>query len=295
MALSHGISQRGLGDELFERVCRLIVAPPVAAYKDTSSQAISIEALRVVFNVKKKTGNKPNTAEFTVYNLAESSRALMQSKGARVILQAGYATTSGTIFFGDSLRIEHRHDGSSWTTKIEAQDSGRAHQHARVRESFAAGARAGDAYARVAAAMGLGVVPSVVSELNATKRFEHGWAAHGRAAPELTRLLKAMGYEWSAQDGDLVVSRIGSAQSDLVQLDEDHGLIGTPEHVTGTKKGKPPQLRVRSLLRHELRPGGRIQLVSRTHNGTYKLMSVEHEGDTDGGPWYSTCDAEAIG
>lgn len=295
MALSHGISQHGLGDELFDRRCRLVVAPPLTTFAGTSQQAIGIEDLRVVFKVKKSRGNKPNTAEITVYNLAESSRSIMKSKGSRIVLQAGYATTMGTVFFGDSLRIDHRHEGATWVTKIVASDGGRSHQHARVRESFTGKVDAGKAVGRLAEAMGLGGGTGLVQQLAGIKAFEHGWTAHGRAAAEMTRLLGAMGYEWSAQDGELVVTRAGEAQPDVVQLDEDHGLIGTPEHSDATKAGRPVVLKVRSLIRHGLRPGCKVRLLSRQFNGTYHLLSVDHDGDTDGGNWYSDCEAEAIG
>lgn len=296
MALSHGISQHGLGDELFDRRCQLVVAPPLASTGNgTSPQAIGISDLRMTFAIQKKRGSKPNPAEIVVYNLAESSRALMQSKGSRVILQAGYATAIGTVFFGDSLKITHSHEGPNWVTRITAADGSRAHQHARVKESVTGGAKVGDAFARLATSMGLSASQGVVAQLNSAKAFEHGWAAHGRAAPEMTRLLKAVGFEWSVQDGDLIVNRIGAAQSDVVSIDEDSGLIGTPEHVNAEKPGKPAVIKFRTLLRHGLRPGCKIDLSSRRFGGLCRLLKVDHNGDTDGGPWYSDCESEIIG
>ena len=301
MALSHGISEAGLGGQLFERRCALVVAPPLASFKDTDPSAVVIEAgpdeptLRVVFKVKKHPGHKPNTASITVYNLAETSRALMQSKGSRVILRAGYEGAQGTIFHGDSLTIDHQHEGPNWLTKIEAKDGGRAYLRARVKESFLGRVPGGTAIMRVAESLGLGLgnLPALVPSINASHAHEHGWVAHGRAATELTRLLKAVGLDWSVHDGELVVRRPGTSATEIVRLDEDHGLIGTPEHVTSEKKGADPLLKLRSLLRYELRPDVRIDLESAQHSGVYTIKAMEHEGDTDAGPWYTTMEAKS--
>lgn len=289
MALSHGISEAGLGERLFDRRCRLVVAPPLSGYAGTDPRAIVIENLRVTFRIKKTRTPKPNAATITVNGLSDDSRALMQSKGARVILQAGYDDAMGTVFFGDSERIDHKHDGPEWVTKIEAKDAGRAYLNARVAETFAGSIPRGTAMLRVAQSLGLGIkaLEAHVPTINASKSHANGWTAHGRAAPELTRLLKAVGLEWSAQDGDLIVWRKGEGLPDVVVLDEDHGLLGAPEYGTSEKKGKEPLLKLRSLLRYQLRIGSKVALKSRTISGTFMVEHLEHTGDTAAGPWFS--------
>ncbi len=298
MALSHGVSQLGLGNELFSRRCRLIVASPVAdSYKQTSGQVVEMTDIRVVFSITKTVERTPNTAKITVYNLSERTRAGMQSKGSRIILQAGYETTLGTVFFGDSRHIDHRHVGPDWITSIEAGDGSRAFRHARIKQSRKGSVPRGKALADTVQAMGLpggAQLAGVIAEASASGSFEHGWTAHGRAATELTRILTPLGYDWSIQDGTIQLQKPGTAVAEMVVLTPGNGLIGTPEHGDPEKPGKPPVVKFKSLLQPKLRAGGRVKLESRQHSGAYLIKHLVHSGDTDGGEWFSDIEGVAL-
>lgn len=280
------------GFSLFERRVRVTVAQPMAEdFAGVSLNAIEVEELRVQFRVVKTRSKEPNTCEATIFNLAEATRGGMQAKGAKLILQAGYADTMAQVFGGDVRLIEHTHPGAEWATKIQAGDGERAFRHARVNIAFKGGTPATTIVHEIGKRMGLDLGNLVEQAGSVKGHFKHGYVAHGPASRELTKALSAQGYEWSIQDGRLQILKVDAAMSGgAVLLTPDSGLIGSPEFGSPLKQGGPPVLRVRSLLQPTIRPGGQLELDAAAQKGRYVVHKVEHSGDTAGGEWYSTAE-----
>ena len=284
-----------MSDLLFKRAVRLIVAAPLKKdYKNVSNNAVEIEDMRVQFKVAKTLTKQPNTAEIMVTNLSEKTRAQVQGKGCRVILSAGYATTLAQIFSGDARLISHQQEGPEWVTKIECGDGERAYRHARVNESFKENTPVSSVVRTLVDRLGVDA-GNALEKLNAfTGHYTQGYSAFGRAAKELDKVLKAWGFEWSIQDNRLQIFKVGENSREIVVLDADSGLIGSPEMGSPEKRGGPPVLKVRSLLQPGIRPGAQVVLDAAHHKGKYKVLRVEHAGDTAGGDWYTTLDCVAI-
>lgn len=302
--------------KLFRRRASVSVLFPVGkslgAY---GADVVEITDLRFEFKCKKTLGKEPNTCTVTITNLSEQSRAALQGKALRVTLAAGYEGTLGTLFVGDARHVDSVPDEADWTTKIQLGDGERGYRHGRVNESFRAGVSATHVLQKIANGMGLdsASVTGVTGLQGIT--FAGGYAAQGRAAKELDRLLKGYGFEWSIQDGKLqVLSPEAPTAESVLELTFETGLIGSPTlntpqpgsgaPITGTvdpftgritsSRGKPT-LKARSLLQPEIRPGRRIQLDSVTGiKGTFRVTEVEHSGDTAGDEWYSDFEATPI-
>lgn len=255
--------------------------------------SLLIKGLRVQFKAKKSTKKEPNELELVIYNLSETSRASLQAKGTRIIVEAGYGETSAQIFSGDSRLIDHQHEGPNWVTKVQCADGERAYLYARVNESFRAGTTVANVFARVAEATGLDAVDAVATvRRTVTEQFTRGYTARGRASAEIDRLLKNRGLEWSIQDGRLQVVAPGVAiTTQAVLLSPSTGLIGSPTHGTPAKKGKAQTLKVKSLLQPGLRPAAKIRIESAATNGDFRVETVIHQGDSLGQDWYSEVEA----
>lgn len=282
-------------DRLFDRRVRLLVASPLREVQaGISHQFVEVEDLRVTFKVEKDLEKQPNRGEVTVYNLAEETRAGMTAKGAKVVVQAGYRDAVSQLFVGDARVIDHRLDGADWVTKIEAGDGERGYVFGHVSESFAGGVRLPKVVEVVAGKLGIDV--SDVSKADFGGRsFPNGYAAHGRASRELDKLLGGAGFEWSVQDEKLLVHPPDKPGTRTVTvISEDSGLVGSPEYGTPDAQGKPPVLKVKSLLIPSLLPGGQVKLVSRKHNGLHRVKAVVHTGDTHGGDWYTDAELEVL-
>lgn len=276
--------------QLFDRRCVLQVgyAPTSGKYTLDVPNALRIEGLRVVFSVKRDDQPQPNTAEITIYNLSADSRRLLEGKGQRVVLHAGYRDEVAYIFSGDARRVHSEKQGTDWVTKVEAGDGERAFMFARVKESYSPGTKRSDVVKRTMQALAPDVGSSLVKADEIPGEFSKGYAQHARASDELTSLLKPLGWRWSLQDGRLELLRPGeSLTEEAPVITPDSGLVGSPTWESPLHLKRPARLRVRSLLIGRLRPGQRFRVESRDFKGELRARAVHHVGDTDGGEWFT--------
>lgn len=281
---------------LYDRRVRLTIATPVAGSYSDSVPAIVITDLRISFDVTKTGTKHPNTATIEITNLSAASRAKLQEKGARVILEAGYADSIGQIFQGDARPARApRRQGTEWITTLECGDGERAFKYARISESFAPGTAAGDIIVRAARLMGIGLgnVVEQAARINARSVYAQGFAAHGAASQVLDRVIRAAGFEWSIQDGNIQILERGASTQEVVRLTPDSGLIGSPEQGTPEKRGGPPVLEVKSLLQRQIRPGSLISLDSEHHRGLFLVRHCRHVGNNKDGEYYTSATVRA--
>lgn len=262
---------------LFGRAVRVII------------DGLLIEDLRVQLKVKKTSKKEPNECHLTIWNLSPESRKALSSKGAKVIVEAGYVGSIARIFSGNARSVDHLHDGPNWLTKVQCGDGETAYRYALVTESFKPGTAVADVFAKAAQATGLDVTDAVNTvRVRVSDQFTQGYTAHGRAALEVDRLLKGRGLEHSIQNGKLQVLPTGTAtREQAVLLSPDTGLIGSPEHGTAERKTKAQALKAKSLLQPDLAPGRKCRIESEAITGDFRIETVEHKGDTAGGEWYS--------
>jgi hypothetical protein len=281
----------------WDRACVLTVAPPLPGqYRNAKTQdAMVIKDLRVEFRIDKTPRKEPNTCSLMVYNLNPESRAKLTTKGSRVWLEAGYTGNTSLIFVGDARYISHVRHSVDWVTKIELGDGARAYAHGRTNQSFKAGTSKGDILRAIAKQTGwnLGNVEDVAAGL--AGNLEHnGFVSYGSAAQNMDRILSSQGLRWSVQNGAIqIMPKAGYLAQSAVVLDADHGLVGSPEMGSANSETGKRTLRVKCLLRPELRVGARVALHSAGYDAVFAVKSLKHEGDTWSGPWYSECELVA--
>jgi hypothetical protein len=252
-----------------------------------------VDGLRVQFKVVKSLKKEPNSCELTISNLSKATRSTMRKTRAAIILSAGYADTVAQIFSGHARTTDHKRNGPTWETLIQAADGEVQFQANRVSESFGPGTKVADVIAKLAGASGLN--PGNVLEAARAggfrgnlDQFAQGYVAHGKAATELERIFKSAGLEWSVQDGALQVLKPGATSTTkAILLSPTTGLIGSPEHAAPDKKGKPSPLKCKALIQPQFKPGVRVAVQARDVQGEYRIVKVTHTGDTHGPAWYS--------
>ncbi len=279
-----------MGEILFERAVRVTVG------NSDGATALQATGLRVRFHVKRTLRFEPSTAEIEIFNVSRAHRERMKARWAPVIVEAGYGTALGRVFSGQARTIDHVRDQTDWITKIQCGDGEAAFRYAMVTDSWGPGTSTLQVAKALAASLGSLTAESEASLQGAlTDEFARGYAARGSAARELDRLLSARGLEWSVQDGKVQVLPLGKpTQRRAVLLTPKTGLVGSPEHGTPSPQFATDHshtLRMRSLLQPTLVPGGLVQLQSQAATGLFRVLSVEHSGDTQGGDWYSSVEA----
>lgn len=294
-----------MGDLLKSRRCKVTLQIPTTIPGDYTHTSLEVKntlvingpdesgnpGLRVVFHITKTLEKEPNTNIATVYNLSASTRGLLQTKGLKLTLEAGYQATGLTrLFVGDVRFVDHVRQRADWETKFKCGDGERGYKYARLSESYAPGTTAGQILKKLAQASGLAVGNVGSQALILSKKFDAGYAVTGPVEESIDRLVKSLGHHYSTQDGALQI--LGSDGSDkalqvmVPLISPTTGLIGSPEMGTPRKKGKPALCKFTSLLT-PTRPGAKVQLQSERYNGVVTVQKCVFDGDTYGGPWYT--------
>lgn len=271
---------------------------------DQAGSGLDLSGMRVRFSVKKSDVQTPNSADIRVYNLAEETANRIRREFTRVTMQAGYESNFGTIFDGNIKQITvGRENGVDTFLDIAAGDGDDAYNYSVVNATLAAGASQRDQINATAASMGArGVKPGFIDDTGQA-RLPRGKVMYGMARDYIRQSAEASEASWSVQDGKLqVVKLTGVLPNQAVVLNSKTGLVGTPEQ---TNDG----IQARCLLNPSLKIGGKVQInesdvaqarledtnkddpvnkpVAIEKDGFYRLLVVEHSGDTRGNDWYS--------
>lgn len=278
--------------ELYQRRWRVEVERLIPGTGATDTrEALRVDALRVLFSVKKTLEKEPNTADVTIVNLGEDSRRKVElSRGGVVRLTAGYEGNEALIFSGNVRFASSAREGADWRTKIESGDGELAFSSAKFNATFSKNANARDVIKAAAAALGVGKgnLDKMIDSLpNPT--HVRGFAASGRASDVLGQLLKSQGLNYSIQGGQLQVLKKGEpVEARAILLSANTGLIGSPEVSAPKEVGGKPTIKVKAYLQPQIRCGGLVEVRSNALRGQYLVTSLEHSGDSAGAQWYTS-------
>jgi hypothetical protein len=279
------------------RVARLTIQNAgTPAGGDAISFESKFEGLDISFKVEKTPGMVPNTADISIFNLADSSRRRLKNVGALITLEAGRPNELGLVFKGNARTIDHVRKDASWVTRIQCGDGESAYRYSTANQSFKSGTPFSDAATYLAKQMSGVDVSAFTSKLasgeiaGAFQQFVNGVSLFGNAGEELERLMAAAGYQLSIQDHELTALKLTQTSAIVVVLSPTSGLIGSPEHGTPERSGLPSVLKAKSLLQQRIRPGDRVRFEG-IHDdritGDYRSFKVTHTGDTHGTDWYT--------
>lgn len=287
-------------DYLWGRICRVtltLLRSGSFSETDPTANTIVIDGasdgsnmgLRIRFQISKSTEKTANPAVITITNLSPDHRAAVQRKGVRLTLEAGYAGPGLVhVYTGDVRTADSTRDVADWHTALKCGDAERSLQFARVSQSFAAGVTLGEVVKFIAGRTGLGIGNVNEQAARLTQPFYQGYTMHDSAGKELDRALRAAGWRYSVQDGQLQLLAPGEAVTNSVPVvSVETGLIGSPEAGSPETKKQPQLIRFRRLLLPQARAGGRVQLVSARYNGIVRLKKADHTGDIRGGEWFT--------
>lgn len=265
---------------------------------------------RIQFKIEKHLRKTPNQAEVTITNLAFPSREAFVDGPVKVRIEAGYDATPRLLFIGDLRFASHEHTGTEWLTMLQISDGARAYAHARVNRSYAKGTPLTTILGDIAKGFGVPLPPEINASADLRARLTTGEVITGYASDELTRLLAPFGFEWSFQDGRLQILRVDDVVPGTVRViapPPDGSMIGeptidppkirAPSRAKKLGKGtapRVPKMKVKHTLFPELVPGEKIEIQSRSLNGTFRIDSLLHEGDNHGGDWTTTIEGTAV-
>lgn len=282
--------------------------PP--SFFDRLGNATVISDLRMSFNIEKHLGSEPNTCTISIFNLAQESRVSLCRKPLYIKIDAGYVDSGARNLFTGDLRFGNSiYKQPDWETKIQVSDGGRAYSNARTNRSFTSPVTIREVLKYAAGTMNLVLPPEVEQSPELQAALANGISMHGPTRDILTRLLAPFNYHWSIQNGTLTILRDEQTLSNqAIVISPQNGLIGSPERAAPDKppaggvvavsnnletnaKNSGSEITFECNLYPELTPGGTVQLSSSDISGTFKLIQVNHVGDTRGPDFKSVCKA----
>ncbi len=267
------------------------------------SQALDLSSLHFTFNVTAAVIDTPTTAYVRIYNLSKSTARTVTTEGTQLLLSAGYARGFNTIFNGQITQARiGRENGTDTYLDITAADGDYVYNFGAVNFSMNAGSDVIGRLGQIATAAGVRL-GTVQAPTNGAK-LARGAVFFGLARDELREQCSTIGANWSISEGRLdVVAEGGYKPGDIPVITSATGMIGVPEQ---TEIG----ISVRCLLNPNLKQNMRVQLdnasiqqyqmqtnidaqaqgafvPSLSADGIYKVLYVNHHGDTRGQDWYS--------
>jgi hypothetical protein len=267
--------------------------------------------LRVRFQITANDIETPNAAVIRVYNLSSDRIKYLISEFTQVTIAAGYGENIGTIFKGQVKQyVRGKERNVDSFLEIRAADGDLAYNKGFVNDSLPGGASVNQQFQSLVKAMDIPADPSTDAVLAAQPYggiLPRGKVRFGLARYFMSDLAKTANVRWSIQNGRVVLVPItGYLAGDVIKINSTSGMVGVPE---ATEQG----ITVTCLLNPAIQIGYRIQLneadvtetviknqlfpgyrdvnfvanVDHSTEGFYRVIVIEHEGDTRGQEWYT--------
>lgn len=195
---------------------------------------------------------------------------------AFVEVYGGYKPSPALLFQGSTQWCRHMRNGPTWLTEMEIGDGLSTMMDGVASKQFPPGALLIDVIKFVVQTMGLGLgnlsedrILEIVGPGKAT--FPFGFTCFGESKNLLSNLIHPYGGEWFVDRGECYFVMRGQALPDApIIVSPDSGLLASPDPVENGK------LRLRSVLRPDVRIGRKVAVQSSSYEGTYRVEVVTH-------------------
>jgi hypothetical protein len=283
-----------------------------------SGEGLELSDLRVRFQVCHWTLETPNTLVARVYNLAPSTTQQIQREFTQVQIQAGYEGNFGTIFKGTLKQFRRgRESPTDDYLDLFASDSDIAYNWGVINRTLAAGYTSeqvlkacGEAFNNVdPTTASPDQIPDGLSQFQSPR----GRAMFGMARDQMRDLAAANKMNWNLNGNRLqMLAQSAYLPGQPVEINAATGMIGVPEQ---TQDG----IEVACLLNPSISAGSRIKLnnadigqylkanapvglaytsvdlpISLNADGLYKVIYLDHIGDTRASSWETRLTCIAI-
>ncbi len=275
---------------LFNRFATVAVGAPGA-------KGTLVSGLRVQFDIEKDARGAPNKGIIQVWNLSESTRNQIRSTKDIAILEAGYVDDEQrnrlTIQM-DVIDVRAVIQKPDIVTALTCADGVNSLRTKKFSVSYDGGKTVKAIISDLASNAGL-VLRDLASIEDA--QYQQGFAQAGPLGDILDKLAGRVDANWSFQNGELQFApKDAPATAYISVVNEKTGLVGSP-----TKRNKVGEINnpfqqngwiFRTLLNPTIEPNGKVKLESEEAEGTFRVLSVKHTGDTAEGDFYSTVEVE---
>lgn len=292
---------------------------PDAYLTDAKPQeGLDLSDFHFTFQTVQQDVESPNNCTIRIYNLSQSTVRQIRGEFSRVVLQAGYGDQFGVIFDGTirQFRIGKVNATDSYLD-ILAADGDLAYNFGVINRSMGPAATAAERIKKIWEDLAPYGVQGGKMMDSTGGILPRGKVLFGMARTLMRNEAQMLGATWHISNGKVQVTPLdGYLPGEAVVISAANGMVGIPEATTEGVEFK-------TLLNPRLMVGGRCQIdnasinktvqrdpkgapiafnrytglqffASTTEDGFYRMLVVEHSGDTRGPDWYSKVTALAI-
>ncbi|SFU71247.1 phage protein [Alicyclobacillus macrosporangiidus] len=286
-------SQR-TGDILYGRRYRIIVS-------NKSGIALDVSDLHVSFDVVKTINQQPNYSTVVIYNLNPTTENFIILEGDHITIEAGYVGSQyGVIFDGDIiLPIRDKADNVTYRLTLYALDSHRQLNQAFANFTLNKGQSARSLIENLASKTTVPTPLGFISDKLSTTQLPRGKAVFGLARDYLRQIAQTNSMAFYAENGEInFIHATDLPQGEIFDLTPASGLIGEPAQQdlgVAFRCLLNPRLTINSFVHIDSSliqaQAYQIGQVPRPldSEGIYRVISVEHSGDTRDTNWYTGC------
>lgn len=278
----------------FDRIVRVQI--------DIPGQAdIEFSDLKMNFRVSKTETSDINTCELSIFNLNSDSRNKINLKNAELLLYAGYQDETGDelIFTGDITTVNNITQRPNVVTKIEAGDGEKKLSDVKASISFKENVSVFQVVKQALSKFDLPIKTQELLEPLKKIKLNNGQSFSGRIKTLLDTLFLGVNMDWSIQNGEIKFYAEGQTDQTFgVELTTETGLLDSPERIKikKSKRDETPEIdgwRFKSLLSPKIEPGGTVIVQSNeiSERSQYKVLNVEHTGDSFEGEFFTVIEA----
>jgi hypothetical protein len=277
------------------------------------ADGLDISDLHFRFQVTSADIETPNLLTVRVYNLDPDTIQSIVKEYDQVSLQAGYVHANFSLIFTGTIRQFKRGRENAVDSFLEilAADNDLGYNFGFVNTTLSPDQQAAtwqDVYTHCAQAMNAQVDPQTVEMLQREAGTQgniflpRGRVLYGMGRTLMRHLVDSIDATWSVQNGVMIVTKnTGVRGGAAVVLGPETGLIGVPE---ATDSG----VEARCLLNPSIKIGVQVSIASNlineatqlnrfrptlaptaalANNSLYRVLAIEHVGDTRGQEWYT--------
>lgn len=280
------------GNVLYGRRYRVIVSTG-------QGNALDISKLRCTFNVQKTIVMEPNFSEITIYNLNPQTENAIINEGMRIVIEAGYEGAQyGLIFDGDVIQpIRDKEDGVTYKLTLRSLDGDRFINGGIVNFSLLKGQSSrqivDECTSKATNPTQLGNISSGL----VTTELTRGKVCFGLARDYLRQVAQNSNATFYVEDGKVnIIKAEDIPVGEATELSPSSGLIGIPTQSEYGVNGKcllNPRIKINSLIhidnsliRARQAEIGQV-FRSLDGDGIYRVIKINHVGDTRGDEWYT--------
>jgi hypothetical protein len=261
----------------------------------------SITENRLSFNITKtETGNDPNSANLSLYNLSRDTIRKFEAKNVSIILRCGYnpinqAPPTDIIFKGDVIDFSSYKQGEDFITRVECGDAAKTTKESQVNKSFSEESKTKrDVLKFLVDALKLPIDKESINLVpDSKKNISSNLVLSGRAIDSIDSIIKSEGLSWTIQNNKFIVYDSKKKQDEsksVYFINTDTGLISLKRKIESN-------IDFTSLIIPTIEPAKLVRIRSEVNNidNFYRINRVDFDGDTFEGEWVMRCEAKLNG